>query len=157
MDGTLSGKERLAIGFGIFVLLVLIVLGIGGCTAGVKAFSRYQDRADRAQARQQKIYDEKNNVEVNSIRIAQQDQLVQVAKQKAQIRYENAVGVRKAQDEISHTLTPLYVQFEMVTALEAIAQSGRNSSVIYIPTGANGIPLIAGANGAPTVGLPSKP
>ena len=124
--------------------LAIFILLLGGCTAGYKAFSRYQTRQDRNLARQQRILDEQNGIQVNKIRIAQQDQLVKVAQQKAQIRYENAVGVRKAQDEISHTLTPLYVQFEMVQALQAIAQSGRNSSVIYIPSGANGIPLVSG-------------
>jgi hypothetical protein len=38
------------------------------------------------------------------------------------------------------------VQFEMVQALQAIAASGSNNSVVYIPAGANGIPLVSTAN-----------
>ena len=125
------------------IALVLVIAVLVGIVAGGKAFGRYQDRADRNQARQQKIYDEQNNVEVNNIRIAQQSQLVKVAQQQAQIRFENAVGVRKAQDEISSTLTPLYVQFEMIDALKAVATSGRNNTVVYIPTGDSGIPIIS--------------
>ncbi len=66
-----------------------------------------------------------------------------MAKQKAEIRKQDAIGVRNAQDEIAKTLTPLYVQFEMVEALKDIAHSGNNSSVVYIPSGANGIPLVS--------------
>lgn len=122
------------------IFLLLGVLGVGGC-AGMKSYSRYQQRADKNQNRQQKILDEKNNIQVNNIRIAQTQQLVKVAQQTAQIRYENAVGIRKAQDEISSTLTPLYVQFEMVQTLQEIAKSGRNNSVIFIPTGPDGRPI----------------
>jgi|SRR3954452_22270905 hypothetical protein len=127
----------------VFLTLVLLTLALGGCAAGVKAYSRYQDRADRNQARQQALYDARNQTQINEIRISQQAQLVKVAQQQAQIRFENAVGVRKAQDEISSTLTPLYVQFEMVDALKTVAASGRNNTVVYIPTGDNGVPLIS--------------
>lgn len=156
MHNSQTGEPTL-VGYavGILAALLLLVLLLGGCSAGYKAFNRYQTRQDRNLARQQRILDEQNGIQVNKIRIAQQDQLVKVAQQKAAIRYQNAVGVRKAQDEISNTLTPLYVQFEMVQALQAIAQSGRNASVIYIPTGANGIPLISGVPPkTPAVGGP---
>jgi type II secretory pathway pseudopilin PulG len=128
----------------LLVLVALFLLGaltVGGC-AGLKSYSRYQQRADFNQNRKQALYNEQNQVKVNAIRIAQTNQLVKVAQQSAQIRYENAVGVRKAQDEIAKTLTPLYVQFEMVQALQQIAQSGKNSSVVFIPTGPDGRPVV---------------
>lgn len=103
-----------------------------GVIAFGKAFGRYQARADA-----------QNQVKVSAIQIQNQAQRVQIAKQHAQIRYQNSVGIREAQDEIAKTLTPLYVQFEMVEALKAIATSGSNNSVVYIPSGANGIPLVS--------------
>ena len=90
---------------------------------------------------------------ISSIEIQNQAQRIQVAKQKAEIRLQDAIGVREAQDEIAKTLTPLYVQFEMVDALKAIAASGSNNSVVYIPAGANGIPLVSDVSQGP-VGKP---
>lgn len=87
-----------------------------------------------------------NQAQVNQLLIASSDQQIQIHQKQAQIRLADAVGIRESQDEISKTLTPLYVQFEMVNALQAIAESGKNNTVVYIPTGANGIPLIANAN-----------
>jgi len=43
-------------------------------------------------------------------------------------------------------LTPLYVQFEMTEVLKEVAKSGENNSIVYIPTGTNGVPLISAAN-----------
>jgi hypothetical protein len=112
--------------------LVLVVVLFFGLLAFGKAFGRYQARADA-----------NNRVKVSNIEIRNQAQRVQIAKQHAQIRFQNAIGVREAQDEIAKTLTPLYVQFEMVEALKAIATSGSNNSIVYIPSGANGIPLVS--------------
>lgn len=96
--------------------------------------------------REQSLKNARNRVKVSQIEIQNQAQRVQIAKQKADIRLENAIGVREAQDEIAKTLTPLYVQFEMVDALKAIAASGKNNSVVYLPAGANGVPLVATVN-----------
>jgi regulator of protease activity HflC (stomatin/prohibitin superfamily) len=87
-----------------------------------------------------------NQTQVNELLISANAQQVQIHTQQAAIRLADAVGIREAQDEISKTLTPLYVQFEMVDALKSIAESGKNNTVVYIPTGANGIPLIANAS-----------
>lgn len=120
---------------GIFVL-------IAGLMFAFPAYNRYQKRATA-----------RNEITVNHIRIQQQEQRVKIAKQNANIRYQNAVGVKRAQDEIQKTLTPIYVQFEMVDALKQIAASGSNNSVVFIPSGANGIPLIQGTGAQ--VGLPN--
>lgn len=114
--------------------LVLILAGFA-FVAATKSFNRYQKRADA-----------NNQVSVYNIEIRQQEQRVQIAKQQAEIRRQNAIGIREAQDQIAKTLTPLYVQFEMTEALKAIAESGSNNSVVYIPAGAAGIPLVATAN-----------
>lgn len=112
-----------------------IILAIFALAAGIKSFERYQKRADA-----------NNNVKVSNIEIKNQAQRVQIAKQKAAIRKQDAIGIREAQDEISKTLTPLYVQFEMTEALKQIALSGTNNSTVFIPSGAGGIPLISTAN-----------
>lgn len=131
---------------GIFGGILATIVIVAVAWAGISAFSRYQERHNRDQSRHQTLLDAQNKVKVSNIEIRNQSQRIQVAKQQAQIRLENAIGVREAQDEIAKTLTPLYVQFEMTDALKQIAKSGKNSSVIYLPSGANGIPLVATVN-----------
>lgn len=124
------------------VAALAVLLGIlAGIWVGAKTIGRAQKRADA-----------NNNVKISTIEIKNQEQRVQIAKQKAEIRLQDAIGVKSAQDEIAKTLTPLYVQFEMVEALKAIAASGSNNSVVFIPAGANGIPLVYDAAGATKVG-----
>lgn len=109
----------------------------------------------RGFSRDQALKDAKNSVRISEIEIKNQEQRVEIAKQKAEIRLQDAIGVRESQDEIAKTLTPLYVQFEMVEALKQIAASGNNSSVVFLPAGANGIPLVYDAADATKVGLPN--
>lgn len=116
----------------IIVSLALVIALFVGLYVGWKGLHRYQVRADA-----------KNSVKVSEIEIRNQEQRVEIAKQKAEIRLQDAIGVREAQDEIAKTLTPLYVQFEMVEALKEIARSGDNSSVVFLPSGASGIPLVS--------------
>ncbi len=127
-----NGQSDVALTVGAVVGILLLVLLCFGLYVGIKAVGRTQALADA-----------RNRVRISQIEIRNQSQRVQIAKQKAEVRREDAIGVRHAQDEIAKTLTPLYVQFEMVEALKAIAKSGRNSSVVYLPSGANGIPLVS--------------
>lgn len=150
----ITPRQAAGFSFTAFGALAMLIMLVFGGVSGCKTFLRYQERSDREQHRSQALKDAQNEVRLSEIEISNQGQRVKIAQQKAQIRKEDAIGIREAQDEISKTLTPLYVQFEMVDALKEIAKSGQNSSVIYIPSGANGIPLIAdataGAVGAPT-------
>lgn len=129
----------ITVAIGIVVLIAIIVGSIGG----FKAFGRYQAVQDANNKVKTSRIAAENQVKLNEIQIGTQKQRVQIEKQKAQIRFEKSKGVREAQDEIAKTLTPLYVQFEMTEALKEIAVSGKNSSVIYIPTGADGLPVVA--------------
>jgi uncharacterized membrane protein YhiD involved in acid resistance len=116
-----------------FFLLIFMVIGLWGI---VKAFNRYQTRQDA-----------QNQVKVSAIQIQNQAQRVKIAKQHAEIRYQNSIGIREAQDEIAKTLTPLYVQFEMTQALQQIATSGKNNTVIYLPTNPqSGLPVVPTSN-----------
>lgn len=153
MSKTISIKSvSIGVATGIVALAALM-----GIIWGFSAFSRSQDMADAKNNANIALVKARNNVEVTSIEIQNQEQRVQVAQQQAQIRLEDAKGIRAAQDEVAKTLTPLYVQFEMTQALEKIAESGKNNTVVYIPTGAGGIPLVSGAAGQPAVGTPDKP
>jgi cell division protein YceG involved in septum cleavage len=103
---------KLLVGF-----IIVFALLLGALFPGCKAYNRYQTRADA-----------NNRVKVTqiNIRTAQQQARVvnaqtQAVIAKANQRYQAAVGVRRAQDEIAKTLTPLYVQFEAIEAQKAIA------------------------------------
>lgn len=126
-----------AIGLVAISVVLVFLIWFAGASVG-----RFQARQDAA-----------NRVKVSAIEIRNQAQRVKIARQKAEIRLQDAIGVRHAQDEIAKTLTPLYVQFEMVDALRRIAESGRNNTVVYVPSGANGIPLVSTVN-PDTVGAP---
>ena len=91
------------------------------------------------------LQDAQNQVQINDIKIAQTRQLVEVEKQKAQIKVAEANGIAEAQRIINGTLTPLYLQHE---AIEAQLEAARNSShteTIYVPAGPQGIPMVFGA------------
>lgn len=113
------------------IALIGLVVFFFAFGAAYKGYSRYQKRADA-----------ENNVKVTAIQIKNQEQRVQIAKQKAEIRYVEATGIRRAQDAISKTLTPLYVQHEMI---QAMSESG--ATTIYIPTDpASGLPVVTTRN-----------
>lgn len=137
-DNRVSG---ILVTLGAVLGVLLLIAALFGLFAGIKSFNRSQKRADAT-----------NNVKISTIEIQNQKQRVEIAKQHAEIRLQDAVGVREAQDEIAKTLTPLYVQYEMVDALKQIAASGRNNSVVFIPAGANGIPFVYDAANTAKVG-----
>jgi len=138
---------------GVAVLAALLLV-IAGAIAGFKSFGRYQSTADANNQASIALIHAHNLTQTTAIQISTQAQQLKVHQQQAEIRQADAVGVREAQDEIAKTLTPLYVQFEMTQAIEKIATSGKNSSVIYIPSGAGGVPLVAGAGTSPAVTTP---
>ena len=66
---------------------------------------------------------------------------IDIAKKDAEIRIEQAKGIAKAQEIINSTLTSNYLQHEAINAQLKMADSP-NHTTVYIPSGANGIPLI---------------
>ena len=92
-------------------------------------------------SRYQTLLDAQNQVAVNEIKIKQTEQLVQVEMQKATIRIKEAEGIAASQKLINATLTDLYLQHEAIQAQLQMAGSP-NHTQIYIPVGANGIPLV---------------
>lgn len=116
-------------------LLLIVGLSVGGC-AGIKSFNRSQARADA-----------NNKVQVTKINIRNAEQQAKVTaalnnkvRALAYQRYLQSVGIRRAQDEIAKTLTPLYVQHEAIEAQRAALADG--NAQIYIPSGDQGIPLV---------------
>lgn len=109
---------------------LVVAIGAGFVLWGVPVYNRYQIRADEA-----------NKILVNELRIQQTEQLVQVEKQKAQIRIVDAEGIAQSQKIINATLTDRYLQHEAIQAQSQMANSP-NHTTIYIPSGNNGIPLV---------------
>lgn len=114
------------------VILIVIVLGYQGC-GQVKDFNRHQ-----------KIKNAENNVKITSINISKAQQQARIVraqiattKARAEMKYQESIGIKRAQVEIARSLTPLYIQHEAIQA-----QEHGGASKIYIPTGANGIPLV---------------
>lgn len=125
------------------ILVVALIIGV--MFAG-PMYSRYQKRANAH-----------NDVSVSAIQIQNQAQLIKVAQQQAQIKKQTAIGQKLANEEIAKRLTPLFVQYEMIQALQSIAESGRNNTVIYIPSGASGVPLISNTGQPQIFAGQSKP
>jgi regulator of protease activity HflC (stomatin/prohibitin superfamily) len=65
----------------------------------------------------------------------------EIAKRDAEIKVEEAKGIAEAQRIINSTLTSNYLQHEAIQAQLAMSQSP-NHTTVYIPSGANGIPLV---------------
>lgn len=113
------------------VLLLALVFGLGwGILYGLPALGRYQA-----------VENANNQVRINEIVIQQQAQNIHVEEQKAQIRVVEARGIAEAQQIINATLTDKYLQHEAIKAQEKMAAS-ENHTVVYIPSGQNGIPLV---------------
>ena len=123
-----------------FLVIFGSALLVGGC-AGMKSFMRYQKVADNKTNRQVIRANAKNRVLINETRIKQTHQLIQVERQKAAIRIQEAKGIQSAQKIINASLTPLYLQHEAIKAQMAMAK-GQNHTVVYVPAGENGVPLV---------------
>lgn len=129
-------------------LVVGILLVISGLVFAFPIFSRYQARQDAQNAvtvnqknLEISIQNANNQVQINEITIKQQEQNIQVEKQKAQIRVVDAQGIADSQVIIAKSLTDSYLQYLAIDAQKAMA-NGQNHTEIYIPSGANGIPLV---------------
>ena len=80
--------------------------------------------------------------------IAQTRQLVEVEKQKAQIKIAEANGIAAAQRIINGTLTALYLQHEAIQAQMTAAENSSHTETIYVPAGPQGIPMVFGQSAA---------
>lgn len=121
---------------------VVIVLGIVFFVAVQAAlmfllpnYSRYQKRADA-----------QNDILVTELNSKITEQKIQVEKQKAAIRVQEAKGIADSQAIINSSLTGNYMQYLAIQAQEKMAGSP-NHTQIYVPSGQNGIPLVFGADG----------
>jgi regulator of protease activity HflC (stomatin/prohibitin superfamily) len=69
---------------------------------------------------------------------------VEIARREADRVVAEARGKAEATQILQSKLTPLYVQHEAIEAQKALATS-QNHTVIYIPVGPNGVPLVSTA------------
>jgi len=129
-----SGRNPLTV-----LLRLVVVVGLVVVFAAwvIPAYARYQARQDAA-----------NQIQLNALRIQQTHQLVEVEKQKAEIKITEAGGIAESQRIINATLTDKYLQHEAIQAQEKMADSP-NHTTIYIPSGQNGIPLVRTVNDEP--------
>lgn len=124
----MNEEKAMALFWMAIVVVVLVI--IGGLAFGIPAYNRYQ-----------KVQYAHNEIAVNEMKINQTAQLVQVEKQKAEIRVQEAKGISESQQIINQTLTDKYLQHEAIQAQEHMADSP-NHTTVYIPTGSNGIPMV---------------
>lgn len=143
---TISPKVILVWASCVAVSLVILLGTVMGSIWGFKAFNRTQRVAEAENQVTTSRIKANNKVKLNEIRIGQQAQKVKIAEQDAEIRFRESQGIRKSQDEIAKTLTPQYLQHEMIQQISKVSKSGKNSSVIYIPVGPDGLPVTAVEN-----------
>lgn len=125
-------------GFGMFVGAAALVVILGLAAAfmfGIPALGRFQA-----------VQNATNEVRINEIRIQQQAQLIEVEKQRKEIRIVEAEGIAESQRIINATLTDRYLQHEAIKAQETMA-NGPNHTTVYIPSGQNGIPIVRTEDG----------
>lgn len=111
-------------------LLAMVMVVVIGLVFLFKVNSRYQRRADA-----------NNNVKVTQTNVRRVREQVGVTKQEAEVRYQESLGIRRAQDEIARTLTDRYLQHEAIQAQLKMAGSPSHTQV-YVPSGNNGIPVV---------------
>lgn len=66
---------------------------------------------------------------------------MEIARQEAEIRVIEADGIRRSQEIINKTLSPIYVQHELVQALRDIGSKSGNI-IYFVPTDENGLPRV---------------
>jgi Sec-independent protein translocase protein TatA len=111
-------------------ITALTATGVG-LSAGLKAFKRAEQRADA-----------ENRIRLTRIETKRARAQIATTEAQAQARYRDAVGRRRAQDEIRRTLTGRYLQYQAIQAQKSIGTSGRNNTLIYLPSGSSGVPLV---------------
>lgn len=137
-----SGNTRpSSVAAGLVAILMaglLLVAVLAGLWFGIKGMTRYQKANDAENKAKIARINAENEARVNELRIKAQEQRVKIAEQEAQIRYVEATGIKRAQDEIAKTLTPLYVQHEWIEAYKA----NPAGTTVYIPSAEGGVPTV---------------
>ena len=77
--------------------------------------------------------------------LARKDAEVAITKKDAEKREAEAVGIANAMQTINGKLTPMYLQHEAIEAQKQMINSP-NHTVIYIPSGHNGVPVVGTFN-----------
>lgn len=75
---------------------------------------------------------------------------IKISQKEAEKRVAEAHGIAEAITIINQQLTPPYLQYEAIKAQLAMANS-QNHTIIYVPVGAMGVPLVGDIMGSTTV------
>ncbi len=75
------------------------------------------------------------------------DTEIKIAQKEAEKRVAEARGIAEAMTIINQQLTPSYLQYEAIKAQLAMANS-QNHTIIYVPVGAMGVPLVGDIMGS---------
>lgn len=129
-----TSKEATPVGKYVTMGVLAFSAMLFGGLFGFPAYGRYQD-----------VQNATNEVRVSSIQIQNQAQRVEIEKQKAEIRVQEAKGIADSQTIIASSLDSNYLQYLAIKAQEKMAE-GTNHTEIYIPSGENGIPLVRAVN-----------
>jgi hypothetical protein len=114
----------------------LLATSLSGCGM-MQSYNQSLDARQQAYDRQQKVLDEQNIIQINDMKVKQNQQLIGLAKSQAEINKQTAIGQREAQAEVQKSLTTLYVQHEFAQAVE----DGKVNT-IFMPVGGAGVPLL---------------
>ncbi len=112
------------------IVLAALVLSLSGC-GWIANYNRNQI-----------LLDERNQVQVNEIKIQQEQQTIQVTKMLALQKIEEAKGIAKSQAIINNSLTPYYLQYLAIQAQLEAAKNSDHTETFYIPSGNQGIPIV---------------
>ena len=120
----LSIAAAIAGGLIAFLLLIFVIWG------SFAAFSRHQ-----------RVANAHNKQKVITMQVEQTRRLVEVEQQKAAVRVAEAQGIAESQRIIDSSLTDDYLTYLAIQAQMNLSNSP-NNTIIYIPVGDNGIPLV---------------
>ncbi len=79
---------------------------------------------------------------------------IKISQKEAEKRVAEAHGIAEAMTIINQQLTPPYLQYEAIKAQLAMANS-QNHSIIYVPVGPMGVPLVGDIMGSTTASPPA--
>lgn len=123
-------KFIVKVGIGVVVFLMLL---IGGCTAGSPQYNLYKSNTEKKQI----IGEAKARADAAFYEAERNKEIAQANADAEVIR---AKGVAAAQEAITETLTPQYIQWLYVDQMDSMAETGK-ATIIYVPT-EGGIPVM---------------
>jgi SPFH domain / Band 7 family len=102
----------------------------------------------------QYVASEIENTRLRDVELPMQVQKLLIMKKQAEIRNAEAQGIADAMDKVRNSLTPAYLQYEAIKA-QAAQVGSPNHTIIYIPVGPMGVPIVGNLD--LKTGIPAAP